>query len=213
MIGALRGEVTEAELTAHEEALAEMSDRQLEVTRRVPRLQADVAGGRWEDIEPRCLELVPFDRISGTAYVFLAGRVAIWRRDREALLRLIDRHEGLRVHGQAMSAERVTMHAALAALEGRTTDAHMGYREALDRWRDLGLEWDEAMMGLEMATVLDQSEPDVAAAMSRSREIFVRVRARPFLERLAATQGAALRPVPQSGESIAVSAAQTSAPD
>ena len=85
-----------------------------------------------------------------------------------------------------MSAERVAMRAALAALEGRTTDAHMGYREALDRWRDLGLDWDEALTGLEMATVLDRGEPDVAAAIGRSREIFERLRARPFLERLAA---------------------------
>ena len=183
-IRALRGDVTEAELGAHEGALEGNSDRQLGVGRRLPRVYADAAAGRWDDIEGRCLELVSFDRLGGTAHLLLAGRVAVWRRDAVALARLIDQHEGLRVHGQAISLERVTMRAGLAALEGRATDAHAGYRDALDGWRDLGLEWDEAMTGLEMATVLDRRQPDVAAAIQRSREIMERLRARQFLDRL-----------------------------
>ena len=133
--------------------------------------------------------------------------------EKAALQRLIDRHEGLGVHGQAVSAERVAMRAGLAALEGRTTDAHMGYREALDRWRDLGLEWDEGLTGLEMAVVLDRTEPDVAAAIGRSREIFERLRARPYMERLAAIDDGTRPSVERPDESIAVSATPTSAPD
>jgi len=160
------------------------------VGKRLPRVYADAAAGRWDDIEGRCLELVSFDRLGGTAHLLLAGRVAVWRRDPSAVGRLIDQHEGLRVHGQAISVERVALRAGLAALEGRATDAHAGYRDALDSWRDLGLEWDEALTGLEMATVLDHRQPDVAAAIARSREIFQRLRARPFLERLSTAGGA-----------------------
>ncbi|MFL5675942.1 MAG: ATP-binding protein, partial [Chloroflexota bacterium] len=208
-IRALRGEATDAELSAHERELEGTSDRQIGVTLRTPRIQADAASGRWDDIERRCLELVSLDRIGGTAHLFLAGRVAVWRHDADAVRRQIERHEGLRVHGQAISVERVTMRAALAALEGRTADALAGYREALDGWRELGLAWDEAMTGLEMASVLDRSDPEVDAAVRRSIEVFERLRARPFLERLVPADPATARPAVGSPvQPIAVSASR-----
>ncbi len=139
-IRALRGEATETELGAHESALEGNADRQMGVGKLTPRLQADLAGGRWDDFEERCLELLSLDRLGGTAHLFLAGRVSVLRCDAAALRRVIDRHEGLRVHGQAISVERVAMRAGLAALEGRTTDAHAGYQDVLDSWRELGLD-------------------------------------------------------------------------
>ncbi len=212
-IRALRGEVTETELDAHESSLEGNADRQMGVGKLTPRLQADLAGGRWDDFEERCLELLSLDRLGGTAHLFLAGRVSVLRCDAAALRRVVDRHEGLRVHGQAISVERVAMRAGLAALEGRTTDAHAGYQDVLDSWRELGLEWDEAMTGLEMATVLDRSEPDVAAAIDRSVDIFERLRARPFLERLTPSDGAAGTIVPEPSAPIAVSATPSRPPD
>jgi hypothetical protein len=208
-IRALRGEITEAEIHAHEGALEGNADRQIGVGKRMPRLVADFASGRWDDIERRCLELLSLDRIGGTAHLFLAGRVAVLRSDAAALHRVIDLHEGLHVHGQAISVERVAMRSGLAALEGRTTEAHAGYRDALERWRDLGLGWDEAMTGVEMATVLDRREPDVAEAIGRSIEILERLRARPFIDRLTATDGAPFASV----RSIPVSATPASATD
>ena len=175
-IRALRGEIREADLGAHEAALEGSSDRQIGVTKLLPRIQADVAAGRWDDIERRCLELVSLDRIAGTAHLFLAGRVAIWRRDGAGLRRLIGLHEGLGVHGDAMSVERVTLRAGLAALEGRMGEAHGGYREALQSWRDLRLDWDEALTGLDMATLLDHRQPDVDG---RDRPIRRDLRAHP----------------------------------
>ena len=214
VILALRGEVTEADLEEHEAALEGNADRQIGVTKRVPRLQADYASGRWDDIERRCLELLSMDRIGGTAHVFLAGRVALWRRDAAALRRLIDLHEGLRVHGDAISVERIILRAGFAALAGRAAEAHAGYREAIESWRDLGLDWEEALAGLDMATVLDRDLPDVAAAIVRSGEIFERLRARPFLERLLLPTGAAPGATDAaSPRSIAVSASPTFASD
>jgi hypothetical protein len=64
-----------------------------------------------------------------------------------------------------------------------------------------------------MATVLDRSEPDVAAAIDRSIEIFERLRARPFLERLAASNGASGTAVAEPSAPIAVSATPSRAPD
>jgi len=58
------------------------------------------------------------------------------------------------------------------------------YGEALQGWRDLGLAWDEALCGLDMALLLDPGEPDVRAAAEAAREILVRLEAAPLVARL-----------------------------
>ncbi len=83
----------------------------------------------------------------------------------------------------------MTIRAGLAALEGRPADALGQYREALRGWHELGLAWDEALTGLDMSTLLDPSEPEVCAAAESSRQIFVRLGAKPFLERLDKAMG------------------------
>ena len=72
----------------------------------------------------------------------------------------------------------------IAALEGRPADALPLYREALRAWRDLGLAWDEALCGLDMALLLDPADPEVRAAAEAAREILVRLEAAPFIARL-----------------------------
>jgi class 3 adenylate cyclase/tetratricopeptide (TPR) repeat protein len=191
-IRALRGEMTDAELAEFERSIEGSSDRQMAMAQRIPRMFADFADGRWDDFEGRAVELGSFDRMAGTTFLLLAARVALWRRDVTAIARLTDRYDRVGIHGQAISAGRSTMRAGLAALEGRDVEARTAYREALEIWRALGLAWEEALTGLDMAMVLDQSQPEVAAAIGRSRETFERLRARPFLDRLASTAPAAI---------------------
>jgi len=81
-------------------------------------------------------------------------------------------------------SDRRALPAARAALDGRSADALPLYREALRAWRDLGLAWDEALCGIDMAILLEPSEPEVGAAAERSRETLVRLGAAPFIERL-----------------------------
>ncbi len=88
------------------------------------------------------------------------------------------------VHGPAVDADRKTIRAGIVALEGRPAEAITIYREALRAWRDLGLAWDEALCELDMATLLDPSEPEVRAAAESAREILVRLGAKPFIARL-----------------------------
>ena len=43
------------------------------------------------------------------------------------------------------------------------------YRRALALWRDLGLVWNEAICGIDMATLLDPADPEVCEAADRAR--------------------------------------------
>jgi hypothetical protein len=98
--------------------------------------------------------------------------------------------------GRAIDADRATVHAGIAGLEGRSDEASVGYRLALGVYRDLGLVWDEALCAIDMATVLDPTDPEVRSAGETAREILVRLRALPFIERL----DAALAREPLSGQ-------------
>ena len=60
------------------------------------------------------------------------------------------------------------------------------YRDALRRWRDLGLVFDEALTYIDMATLLDADEPEVRAAADSAHAILERLGAKPLLVRLEA---------------------------
>jgi tetratricopeptide (TPR) repeat protein len=125
------------------------------------------------------------------------ARAALWDRDAEAVRADLAELDTSGVHGPALEADRTTIRAGIAALEGRTTDALALYREALRAWRDLGLAWDEALCAVDMVIVLDPAEPVVRAAAEAARETLGRLGAKPFLERLEA----AVRPQPRRAAS------------
>ena len=106
-----------------------------------------------------------------------AGKAAGARDDLAAL-------DASGFHGPAIEADRSTIRAGIAALEGRATDALALYREALQAWRDLGLAWDEALCGLDMAILMNPAEPEVRVAAETSREILVRLESAPFIAKL-----------------------------
>jgi class 3 adenylate cyclase/tetratricopeptide (TPR) repeat protein len=115
-----------------------------------------------------------------------AARAALWADQGAAArddLTALDRSG---FHGPAVEPDRRTIRAGIAALEGRTADALPLYREVLRAWRDLGLAWDEALCGLDMAVLLDPTDPEVRAAADSAREILTRLGAKPFLARLEA---------------------------
>jgi class 3 adenylate cyclase/tetratricopeptide (TPR) repeat protein len=116
------------------------------------------------------------------------ARAALWQRDLEAVRTDLADLDASGVHGAALEADRMTIRAGIAALEGRTTGALALYREALRAWRDLGLAWDEALTAIDMATLLDPAQPEVREPAEVGRGILVRLGARPFVERLDAAR-------------------------
>ncbi len=119
------------------------------------------------------------------------ARLAAWRRDPAALSSALEALRTAGRHGDMSVALELEIRACLAALQDAPDEAIRKFQEARDAWRRLGLPWDEALLGLDMATVLDPALPAVQEAIARSREIFARFRARPFLERLDSLAGAA----------------------
>ena len=141
----------------------------------------------------------------------LAARCDILAGDPDLARKDLALVEATARHGRAIDNEQATMQAGIAALEGRSAEAMTGYRQALGVWRDLDLPTDEALCAIDMATVLDPSEPEVVAAAKAARETLVRLGATPFVERLDA---ALARPMPAGAahERAAEPARRTSAP-
>jgi hypothetical protein len=125
-----------------------------------------------------------------------AARAALWGANAPAAAADLAALDASGFHGPAIEADRATIRAGLAALDGRVPEALAMYRDAARTWRDLGLAWDEAMVGIDMASLLDPANPDVRAAAERSREILVRLGAAPFVERLDAALSRVLGPHP-----------------
>jgi class 3 adenylate cyclase/tetratricopeptide (TPR) repeat protein len=106
----------------------------------------------------------------------------------------------LGVHTPRHEAERLAIRAGLAALEGHPTDALRLYSESLQAFRELGTPFSVAQVTIEMATVLDPSTPEVAAAIETTRGILSRLRAQAFLDQLEAA--AQHRPSPARAEPV-----------
>jgi tetratricopeptide (TPR) repeat protein len=131
----------------------------------------------WGRVAETSLANLP-DAMGGRA------RAALWLSDLAEARADLAALDDSGVHGPALETGRSTIRAGIAALEGRSADALAIYRNALREWRDLGLVWDEALCGLDMAILLDPADPEVQAAADAAREILVGLEAAPFLARL-----------------------------
>jgi tetratricopeptide (TPR) repeat protein len=132
----------------------------------------------------------------------IAARAALWAGDTTAAAEIAARLDASVDRGQAIELDRLTLHAGLAALEGRRADAIAGYREALRGWRQAGVAFDEALAALDVALLLVPTEremPEAASVIEAARETLIRIGGRPFLARL------------DAGPAVAVSATSTAA--
>jgi class 3 adenylate cyclase/tetratricopeptide (TPR) repeat protein len=163
-----------------------------------------LAGGDLDRARDLYADSVALDVSLGSEAHYRATRPALWAHDLDETRRLAALAEAAGGYGPLIAARRVTMHAGIAALEGKPAEALALYREALKGWRATNAVWDEALTGIDMATLLDPSEPEVAAVIDSTREILERLRAKPYLERLDAA-AARLSAAAPSRQAAAVS--------
>ena len=183
LLKAARGAIVTEELAHLEADLATIPDLQAVSVAGLARGFVLSVSARYREAADECFAA----KASGTLTTWLlpvAGRYAVLARDagraRQAVLEL----QALGVSGPALAADVETILAGCAALEGAGLEAIAGYRRAMTAWRELGLPWDEALCAIDMATLLDPADPDVANAAVLARATLVRLGAAPFLEQL-----------------------------
>jgi tetratricopeptide (TPR) repeat protein len=108
-------------------------------------------------------------------------RASLWLRDAALASQDLAAARNTGAFGRAIEAGYDEMAAGIAALEGRAAEALGIYRRVLRDWHELGLPWDEALTGLEMAMFLDPTDTEVQHAAETARTTFVELGAKPFL--------------------------------
>jgi class 3 adenylate cyclase/tetratricopeptide (TPR) repeat protein len=126
--------------------------------------------------------------INGPKALAVQMRTALWlgdaARTREALIAMQS------FRGRWMAAVRLTADAGLEALEQGHDEATTAYARALDAWRALDAPLDLALCALDRA-LLRGSDPVPQGEDDEAREIFTRLGATPFLDRLERAEAAA----------------------
>jgi hypothetical protein len=88
------------------------------------------------------------------------------------------------IPGRAVDADIRALQAGVAARHDDIEDALAGYRAALTAYREMGLRFDLAITGLDMAALLGPDVPGVRAAAAEARAILVELGAKPVIARL-----------------------------
>jgi class 3 adenylate cyclase/tetratricopeptide (TPR) repeat protein len=184
IVHACRGDSIADGLAELQLAITDDLDPGLIASAEDPKANAALAEGRLGDARVAWRRAAELVASAAPSCFYQAARPALWDRDIAAVQTDLAALDGTGVHGRVVEVRRMTIRAGLAALEGRTTDALALYREALRGWRDAGMPWDEALTGIDMATLLEPSEPEVRIAADSAREILARLGAKPFVRRL-----------------------------
>ena len=184
IVRACRGEPVAEGLAELELAIAGNTEFGISAPVEDAKANAALAEGRLDDARSawrRNAELIAW--LAPSSF-YQAARPALWNRDLAAVEADLAALDATGFHGRVVEVRRMTIRAGLAALEGRSAAALALYREALRGWRDAGLPWDQALTGIDMATLLEPSEPEVRSAAESARQILTRLGAKPFLQRL-----------------------------
>jgi tetratricopeptide (TPR) repeat protein len=157
-----------------------------------------LAEDRLADARRAWKRLAQLEPSQPVEFLYRAAVAALWAGDREAVASDLAEIVASGFHGRVNDARRLTIRAGVAALDGQPDEAVALYRDALGAWRDLRGVWDEVLTGITMARLLDPSLPEVRRAAESTREILVRLRAKPFIDQL----DAARAPLPREGPEL-----------
>ncbi len=181
-IQAARGEDVSARLRELQDLAAPFDDDQYISLVEESREAVGLAIGQLQAVVDLCRARLtiqdhwPADAIYG-------ARAATWLGDAQTVAEMIDAWRTSR-RGRQTAALETTMHAGLAALEGRHDDARATYAKAQREFRDLGLIVPLAMCQLDLVIVGAMEPAERQRAADEARATFERLGMRPFLERL-----------------------------
>ena len=163
-----------------------------------PDANAGMAAGDFERAIKGFMEVGDSDPAQAPEFYYRAARAALWARDVGEAQRIAELTAKAGGYGPLVAARKATMHAGIAALEGRHAEALSLYRDAMKAWRSKGAVWDEALTGIDMAELLDSNDPEVTEVIASTRPILERLRAKPYLDRLDAAVARTGAPGPKA---------------
>jgi len=180
--------------------LLHITDLQFESYVDWARASAALANGDLAEAARRAITAAEVTIFFNPLSMPLAARAALWATDLARARAALESLETKMYRGKAITLDKATIRAGIAALEGRTADATVAYRDALRGWRAIGCAWDEALAVIDMATLLAPSDTDSIAEIDWARETLQRLGAKPYLDRLeaAVAGGRATKAAPSS---------------
>ena len=128
--------------------LAHLSDAQLLGANELIKGQIGVAQGDFEAAFEHAMRAMDVDAIFVRVGSMVAGMAALLARDVERARAASERLVAPRVSGRLIQVQQVLLRAGVAALEGRHAEAVSGFREAIQRFRGLGVFFNLAQAGL-----------------------------------------------------------------
>ena len=205
LIRAARGEPTDDALRILESAAEQLSDPLNPA--QVHALKGDRALVRGDN-RTAFGEFMSAAEFRGLASIYQteAARPALWSRDPDLVRQVLAQLDATADADRAATlAVRVATRAGLAALEGRRQEALAGYRDAFERYAALGYEFALAQVELDAILLLGTDAPELRAAADHARAVFERVRARPYVDWLAAAttgpaEGSATASTPETSD-------------
>jgi len=206
-VRASRGEPVADDMAVLEGLVGTATEPQLLIPLLDARGNVALAAGQLAEARASWRRVAELDVAQAPSALYQAARAAAWQRDLAAVREDAAALDATGVHGRVVEIRRATLRAALAALE-RGSDALALYRDALRGWREVRMVWDEAVTGIDMATLLDPTEPAVSEVTISTREILTRLGALPFLERLELEMATAVGSPGTSGRGAELQAPQ-----
>jgi len=178
---AWRGALRDGEADALARAASELGDHDTRALVDELTAIAAMSGGRFAEAAAAWLRGAEGSDLNAPYMVPRAGRAAVLARDaglaREALARLA----AIGSRGRAIAADRATIGAGLAALDGDRAAALAGYRAAATAYSELGLAFDEALLGVEATLMLGAGDPEVEPWLATARATLGRLGVAPLL--------------------------------
>jgi class 3 adenylate cyclase len=210
VLSAIRGADVGPDIREAARLRARITDPQYESYERWATAWAALADGRYAEALAEANSAVRVTDYFRPLAWPVAGRAALWAGDLKAARAILASLEGSGLHGAAITTDRTALRAGVAGLEGRTNEAVNMFREAIRVFRSLGLAFDAALVGMDVATVLapeDRSAAEIVDWIDTARETLARLGARPLSDRLAEVLARAPNTAPPAAGSASKSTA------
>ena len=144
----------------------------------------DFLAGRHPQARAGFDEAARMSMTAGSDSRILSARAAAWERNLAVLDERVRTLNAAGEYGRSIEANRLSLSAAQAALEGRTEEAAGHFRQARRTFAELGLPWLEGLSAMDAAHTLPPIHPEATEARETARRIFEALEANALLAQL-----------------------------